>query len=109
MIIDGGLGQLNIIKKLLIEKKEFSEQVIDIQFIALGKGEARKRKNKISGKGEQIIVLNKNNTSTKYKLIYDTVDQITIKARDEAHLFANAHRKKQMQQERRQNLQKPKS
>jgi excinuclease UvrABC nuclease subunit len=32
-------------------------------------------------------------------LIYDDVDNVLIKARDEAHRFANSYRKKQMKNE----------
>ncbi|NCO98358.1 hypothetical protein GW864_04300 [bacterium] len=32
-------------------------------------------------------------------LIYDEVDKVLLKARDEAHRFANAYRKKQMERE----------
>ena len=32
-------------------------------------------------------------------LIYDEVDKVLLKARDEAHRFANAYRKKQMSKE----------
>jgi|GEM_PF-5599336 len=33
-------------------------------------------------------------------MVYDQADKILLKARDEAHRFANSYRKKQMSQER---------
>lgn len=43
-IIDGGKGQLGVVQKLLTDNKKFSTACKDIQFVSLGKGDARKRK-----------------------------------------------------------------
>ncbi|MBP7062107.1 hypothetical protein KA037_05435 [Patescibacteria group bacterium] len=70
----------------------------DIQFVALGKGDARKRKGKNDGAKEELLVLT-DKVVKHYDFTYDDSDRILIKARDESHRFANAYRKKQMQKE----------
>lgn len=43
-IIDGGKGQLGVVQKLLTDNKKFRTACKNIQFVSLGKGDARKRK-----------------------------------------------------------------
>lgn len=116
LIIDGGKGQLNVVKKLCKDKTERKEIVHQIDIISLGKGEARKKSNiwktsknspdrerneegvdkKIS---EIIYCLDDKLKIHEIPMIYDQADKIFLKARDEAHRFANSYRKKQMSQE----------
>jgi excinuclease UvrABC nuclease subunit len=42
-ILDGGKGQLGVVKKLYDEKEKFRQIFETVQFVALGKGEARKK------------------------------------------------------------------
>lgn len=120
LIIDGGKGQLGVVKKLCKDSKR-KEIVSQIDIISLGKGEARKKSNiwKISDKNmlqassiklqaakkwdivsEKIYYLNEKLNIHNYDMVYDQADKIFLKARDEAHRFANSYRKKQMSQER---------
>lgn len=123
LIIDGGKGQLNVVKKLCKNPKR-KEIVSQIDIISLGKWEARTKSNiwkptktkelrATLSKGEtkgDLVKLNSKITEIIYTLDqnlkihettmqYDQADKILLKARDEAHRFANAYRKKQMSQE----------
>jgi excinuclease ABC subunit C len=111
LIIDGGKGQLNVVKKLCRDPKR-KKIVSQIDIISLGKWEARKKSNiwnfsrrdvdssrlnkKIS---EKIYTLDDNLTIHETVIQYDQADKILLKARDEAHRFANSYRKKQMSKE----------
>ena len=111
-MIDGGKGQLNIIKKLYISEPKLAEILDKIDIISLGKGKAR-NKNKISIRRdvdlsrlskEQEIMEKIYHFDTKMNiesqdLTYDEADKLLLMARDEAHRFANAYRKKQMSKE----------
>lgn len=113
-IIDGGLKQLDVLTKL------FQQWLLDIglldmiQFVSLGKGAARGSRSKIYGEKEILYVLDiekkdwmltSNNKDTisfsvrQKELVYDEVDKILVRSRDEAHRFANSYRKKQMSME----------
>ncbi len=111
LILDGGKGQLGVIKKLC-KDPERKERINQMDIISLGKGEAR-TKSKIwkaksstdRGRNEEGVV-----TETIYTLdnhlkihgtpmAYDQADKMFLKARNEAHRFANSYRKKQMSQE----------
>jgi len=48
---------------------------------------------------ETIYTLNSSLKICETAITYDQADKILLKARDEAHRFANAYRKKQMSQE----------
>jgi excinuclease ABC subunit C len=104
MILDGGKGQLWIVKKLCKEHPERKKILTQRDIIALGKGEAR-NKSKIwakSTKGlvsEKIYQLDTKLAIHEQALTYDQADKILLQARDEAHRFANSYRKKQMSQE----------
>lgn len=135
LIIDGGKGQLGVVKKLC-KDPERKRIVSQIDIVSLGKWEARKKSNiwktkplksslekaseaKSRKAGEVIsadadggfVKPNKLITEIIYRLdqnlkiheiamVYDQADKILLKARDEAHRFANSYRKKQMSQER---------
>ncbi|MFZ2151112.1 MAG: GIY-YIG nuclease family protein [Candidatus Absconditicoccaceae bacterium] len=100
-ILDGGKGQLGIIKKLYDEDKSFHQIFAQIDFVSLGKGEARK-KSKIGqtsskGKiGEKIYYFDKDFNIKSIALIYDQTDKILVNIRNEAHRFSNAYRENQM-------------
>lgn len=115
LVLDWGKGQLGIIKKLRM-KNELRKKLDAIDIISLGKGEARKKSNigkathrrgddssrlglsdnKIS---ETIYYFDDKGKIQSQDLLYDEVDKLLLKARDEAHRFANAYRKKQMSKE----------
>ena len=127
LIIDGGKGQLNVVKKLCKDPKR-KKIVSQIDIISLGKWEARKKSNiwktkktqwikaslikevASAGEPEDLLKQNKLITEIIYRLddklkihetsmTYDQADKIFLKARDEAHRFANNYRKKQMSKE----------
>ncbi len=111
LIIDGGKGQLGVVKKLY-KNPERKKIVSQIDIISLGKGEARKKSNiwNFSRRDVDSSRLNKKITEKIYyfdskldirsqDIVYDQADKILLKARDEAHRFANSYRKKQMSQE----------
>lgn len=115
LILDGGKGQIGVVKKLC-KNPERKKIVSQIDIISLGKGEARKRSNiwktkvplvKGGNEGgfgdkitEKIYTLDVNLKIHENPMAYDQADKIFLKARDEAHRFANSYRKKQMSQER---------
>ncbi len=124
LIIDGGKGQLGVVKKLCKDPKR-KKIVSQIDIISLGKWEARKKSNiwktkklmaslskeEVSADADgEFVRPNKLITEIIYRLddklkihevpmVYDQADKMFLKARDEAHRFANAYRKKQMSQE----------
>ncbi len=98
-IIDGGKGQLWIIKQLIKKYPELKGIMPKVQFVSLGKGEARHSKGKTAGAQEVLYSLDKHNNIMEKKLDYDQTDKILIKVRDEAHRFANNYRKKRMSME----------
>lgn len=117
LILDGGKGQLGIVKKLC-KNPERKKIVSQIDIISLGKGEARNKSNIWKTKNspdrgrneervgnqitEKIYTLDDNLKIHEIAITYDQADKILLKARDEAHRFANSYRKKQMSQERKQ-------
>lgn len=96
-VLDGGREQLNVVKKLI--NNQILTGINDIQFAALGKGDARKSGQKIRGAKERLYVLNNEGIISAYDFRYDEVDRLLVNLRNEAHRFANAYRKKQMQKE----------
>ncbi len=100
-ILDGGVGQLGIINTL--DKKNNIPRRNEIRqhttFVALGKGKARSRKGKQAGKQEYISYFTSQGDIDVRPLWYDAADRLLILLRDEAHRFANAYRKKRMQQD----------
>lgn len=96
-ILDGGKEQLNVVKKLI--NNQILKGVEEIQFAALGKGDARKSGQKIHGAKEILYVLDDKWVIRGTDFVYDEVDRLLINLRNEAHRFANSYRKKQMQKE----------
>ena len=123
LILDGGKGQLNVIRKLC-KDPERKKIVSQKDIISLGKWEARTKSKiwKTSDKSDKKIHLassimhHASNMESKIiwekiyyfdsklnihsqAMTYDQADKILLKARNEAHRFANSYRKKQMSQE----------
>lgn len=105
-VLDGGKGQLGILKALYEENQNFRLLFSKIQFVALGKGEARKKtkiwtESKKSSEviGEHLYFFDEHFQIQTIPLVYDQADRILIKIRDEAHRFSNAYRKQQMKGE----------
>jgi len=111
-IIDGGKGQLGMVKKLY-KDLEWKKILSQIDIVALGKGEARKKSNIWTTKSsldssvgcdqkiaEKVYVFDKKLAIAEIVVQYDQADKIILKARDEAHRFANSYRKKRMSKER---------
>ena len=92
IILDGGKGQLGIVKKLYNEHQTFRQIFDTMDIIALEKGKARK----VSAIGEHIYRFAQHRDITKIPLTYDQVDKLLVKLRDEAHRFSNYYRKQQM-------------
>lgn len=115
LILDWGKGQLGVVKKLCKDPKR-KKIVSQIDIISLGKWEARNKTNiwkkrlqassfKLQAKekwsiiAEKIYYFDKKLNIHSQSIVYDQADKIFLKARDEAHRFANSYRKKQMSQE----------
>lgn len=103
-ILDGGKGQLNVVKELLQEKPDFQEIFDKVVFVWLGKWAARKTTNIGKQKAweditEKIYSFDASLKIKETKIIYDDADKLLIKLRNEAHRFANAYRQKQMSKE----------
>ena len=125
LIIDGGKGQLGVVKKLCKENPERKKILSQIDIISLGKWEARNKTKiwkakslkaslikEVASEGESedlkrpnsiiteiIYTLDSNLKIHEIAMTYDQADKIFLKARDEAHRFANSYRKKQMSKE----------
>jgi len=124
-ILDGWLGQINIITKLL-KHDRFQPIFQQVDFISIWKWAARKTAWKLSWAKEIVYSLYHCKITSHSKLIsespnhptfphhskldaksfknratpltYDQTDRILIQIRNEAHRFANSYRKKQMSQ-----------
>ncbi len=99
LIIDGGKGQLGIIRELAKEYPSVKKLLEQVDIIALGKGEARQRSKKLVGAPEMIYKFWPERTILEYPVLYTHADQLIINLRDEAHRFANRYRKKQAEKE----------
>lgn len=120
LIIDGGKGQINAVYERLtrifspLEKEGTPGEIcLPFDLISIGKGDARKRAGKIRGEKELVykiqnskfkILDSKDRASanpliSQFEIIYDSLDQLLIKVRDEAHRFSNKYRKEQMKKE----------
>lgn len=97
LIIDGGKGQLGILRDLCTAYPPLLELMNQIDIVALGKGEARQRSRKLAGAPEIIYTFGDNREIHEYPLSYDHADQLLVNLRDEAHRFANTYRKKQQE------------
>lgn len=100
-ILDGGKGQLGILENLLLRFPQLKTIMQQVTFASLGKWEARKQSNigKKSKKSNEsigeVLYLRSPSKILSFPLVYDAVDRLLIKVRNEAHRFANAYRKKQ--------------
>lgn len=99
-IIDGGKGQLGVVQQLISQDPKFAEVTKSVQFTSLGKGDARKRAGKVAGEQEKVFTLLPDGSMQEFSVNYSSADRLLIQLRDEAHRFANAYRKKQMEKER---------
>jgi len=99
LIIDGGKGQLGIIRELAKEYPSIHILLRQVDIIALGKGEARQRSKKLAWAPELIYKFWPDRTIIEYPVLYTHADQLMINCRDEAHRFANRYRKKQAEKE----------
>ena len=97
LIIDGGKGQLGILRDLSVAYPPLLELMNQIDIVALGKGEARQRSRKLAGAPEIIYTFGDNREILEYPMSYDHADQLLVNLRDEAHRFANSYRKKQQE------------
>lgn len=115
LIIDGGKGQINAVFERLT--KIFGS-LFPFDLISIGKGDARKRAGKIKGEKEIVYKFGsiksevgkqtsrdaplahpQSDNLKEYELTYDLLDQLFLKARDEAHRFSNKYRKEQMKKD----------
>ena len=98
-IIDGWKGQLGVLKELLKENEEFTDIYNKVEFASLGKWETRKKSEKLKWANEALYKFDYNFNILEYNLVWDEIDKILIRLRDEAHRFANKYRQQQMSQE----------
>ncbi len=98
-ILDGGKGQLGVVKSLYQSSEEFRDIYEKVQFCALGKWEARARTAKHKWAKEKVYMFSDEFRIVEKELCYDDADRLLTQLRDEAHRFANAYRKKQMSKE----------
>ncbi|MEF2176184.1 MAG: GIY-YIG nuclease family protein [Candidatus Absconditabacteria bacterium] len=96
MILDGGKGQLGVVKDLYENNEKFRKIYEKVEFVSLGKGKARKRSGKIQGKVESLYYFENGFEINSKELNYDNVDKLLVNLRDEAHRFSNSYRKQQM-------------
>jgi excinuclease UvrABC nuclease subunit len=95
------------VKKLYEENEKFRQIFEMVDFISLGKGEAR-NKSAIGSRsarslvdliGERVYFFDEEWNIKEIPLTYDQADKLLIKLRDEAHRFSNYYRKQQMKGE----------
>jgi excinuclease ABC subunit C len=107
-ILDGGKGQLGVVKTLRETDAKFRQIFEKVHFISLGKGKARKKTDigKRSSRsstaviGEKVYLFDEEFHIVEISLTYDQADTLLTKLRDEAHRFSNAYRKQQMKKQR---------
>jgi len=95
-IIDGGVGQLGVVRRLLQEDISFAQTCVHVTFASLEKGTARTRKGKQQGEHEVLHILQDDLSIKSHILNYDHIDQLLVHLRNEAHRFANKYRKHRM-------------
>ncbi|USN55166.1 MAG: hypothetical protein H6765_00710 [Candidatus Peribacteria bacterium] len=93
LIIDGGKGQLSVIRQLREDFPDFYKLSEHMSIMGIGKGKARQRKGKVAGQVEEALILDRQGNIMTHQLSLDAIDLLLRKARDEAHRFANAYRK----------------
>ena len=99
-ILDGGVGQLGVVKKMKKTYLQLNTLCEHVQFASLEKWDARSRSSKSSWAKEVLHILADDGTIISKEFSYDKADKLLSWLRDEAHRFANAYRKKQMSKER---------
>jgi excinuclease UvrABC nuclease subunit len=95
------------VKTLYEENEKFRQIFPSLDFIALGKGEARKKsaigkqshRSVLEVVGERVYRFDSDFNIVEIPLEYDQADKLLLKLRDEAHRFSNAYRKQQMKGE----------
>jgi excinuclease UvrABC nuclease subunit len=95
------------VKKLYDQNPAFRPLFEKVDFISLGKGEARKkssignqsRRSIVDLVGEKVYRFDETFAIIEIPLEYDQADKLLVKLRDEAHRFSNAYRKQQMKGE----------
>jgi len=105
VVIDWWVWQLNILKKIMTDYPRFADTFAMIDFVSLGKWEARqkskiwnksnKNNNKIS---ETLYYFGSNFQVLSKQFDYDDADRLLVKIRDQSHRFSNSYRKTQMVQ-----------
>lgn len=95
-ILDGGIWQLGILRELRQQFPELVHIQTKTQFVSLGKWAARTRKGRQSGWVEELYMYDAQDNIYSIPLVYDQMDRLLIKIRDESHRFANRYRKKRM-------------
>lgn len=98
-ILDGGKGQLGIVREMKKKYIWMNELLQQVQFVALWKWAARSRKWKSKWEVEQLWFFDENWEIVSLPFLYDQIDRILVSIRDEAHRFANRYRKKRMSKE----------
>ena len=98
-ILDWWKWQLNTILELYKIFPNFKNIMENTSFISLWKGKARKESAKSQWETETIYYFDKELNIKELPLIYDTVDLLLTKLRDESHRFANKYRKTRMSKE----------
>lgn len=107
-VLDGWIGQLNVVKSLCEEKPEFYKILEVVDFVSLWKWEARKKTHiwESSKRNSGDVIweriyrfIDDSFTMAEIPLMYDQADRFLVKLRDEAHRFSNAYRKEQMRVE----------
>jgi excinuclease UvrABC nuclease subunit len=97
-ILDGGKAQLWVVVELIKEFPVLHKIMQQTQFASLEKWKARKRSSRGTNSEVLHVLLDDGNIVSK-NLIYDKIDHLLVKLRDEAHRFANQYRKKQASKE----------
>jgi len=94
-VIDWWKWQLNVLKSIYDENKDFAKILERVDFVSIWKWSSRKRWNKISWEKEKVYKFDTNFEIIEMEMDYDEADKILVKIRDESHRFANKYRKKQ--------------
>jgi excinuclease UvrABC nuclease subunit len=96
-----------VVKALYEADETFRQIFSSIDFVALGKGEARKKaaigsrsvRSSSEVVGEKVYRFDEQWNVIETPLVYDQADRFLVKLRDEAHRFSNVYRKQQMKKE----------
>jgi len=108
LLIDGGIGQVNAVVTMI--NQQFPDVMTQLMIVGIAKGEARiqshigkqaSKKKKIATDtiGEVFVVVDKHGRLVERPCQYTPGEKLFLKARNEAHRFANRYRTKQMNME----------